>query len=141
MATRGLNCGGSCSLNQDPTTWVWPADALLVDLGDGNNSFKPSPLTDAYEVSVRAGAGDDTITVGPGPRHWVYAGDGHNVIQSGATSVAPGGYLSGGDGSDEIYADNGTFDEVWCYGSDDMVVADPQDNVHADCEHVMRRPG
>jgi len=51
MATRGVNCGGSCSLSQDPTSWVWPANGLLLDLGDGNNSFKPS-LTDDYEISV-----------------------------------------------------------------------------------------
>jgi Ca2+-binding RTX toxin-like protein len=47
---------------------------------------------------------------------------------------------SGGDGDDIFVVNDGNADDVFCGAGIDSVLADANDRVAADCEHVIRRP-
>jgi Ca2+-binding RTX toxin-like protein len=76
---------------------------------------------------------DDTIT-GDDNANFIFGRDGADTI------VGAGGVdqLSGDDGNDNINSRDGTVESPNCGNGDDSIVADPTDNVNADCETVDR---
>jgi hypothetical protein len=98
-------------------------------------------------------SGADTLTGGPGGDR-LLGGAGVDRLNGGAgadTLIGGSGgdrlvggagadRLIGGEGDDHITARDGEVDSVSCGGGDDAVVADAEDEVGADCEHVSPQP-
>ena len=84
-------CGKNCSKAIPGTAWE---GRMIVNLGDGDNSFDGSAISqtynEAFRMTVFSGAGDDRITTGGG-NDVINPGPGADVIQSG-------------DGFDELIA-------------------------------------
>jgi hypothetical protein len=126
-----------------------PVAKAVVDLGDMNDKFTPSPLTANFTALVHGGSGDDYIELGPNdfnaPPSIAYGDEGSNVLVSTATNMSRtlGGSqinaLFGGPDHDLISAANGARDGIACSGGDDEVIADGVDMVDPDCERVTRR--
>lgn len=121
-------------------------EAVVIHLGDGNDTYSTIENTDPFAPEVYGEAGDDSLYLLGKPSPYLVgdAGDGSNYIRAAATydpNNRPiwGNNLTGGDGPDEIFALNGTYNNVNCLGGDDHVVADKTDSVAADCESVERR--
>jgi hypothetical protein len=70
-------------------------------------------------------------------------GDGTDTFDAASSSLAVSvdagagsKTISTGSGNDQIFARNGVADQISCGAGDDTVVADSQDAVASDCEHV-----
>ena len=97
--------------------------------------------------------GADTLTGGPG-RDRLLGGPGADRLNGGAgadTLIGGAGgdrlvggagadRLIGGEGEDHITARDGEVDTISCGGGEDAAVADAEDEVAADCEHVSPQP-
>jgi hypothetical protein len=119
---------------------------VVVHLGDGNDTYSTIENTDPFAPEIFGEAGDDRLYLLGKPSPYLVgdAGDGSNYIRAAATSDPNnrniwGNALIGGDGPDEIFALNGTYNGIRCFGGDDHVVADKIDSVDPDCENVERR--
>ena len=120
-------------------------EAVVVHLGDGDDTYATIENTDPFAPEIYGGPGDDKLWLlgKPSPYLVADAGDGANYIRAAATSDPNdrpfGNGLIGGDGADEIFALNGTRNSVVCLDGVDHVVADKIDAVRSDCENVERR--
>ena len=133
-----------------PATFsTWPIERMVgpgmlaVGLGEGTNSFAAITNSDPYSASVVGGSGDDRIWLPKGPWSFATVGGGKNYIRA-ATNSAPiqtelDNGLYGYNGPDEIFALNGSYNDVLCGDDIDKVVADKIDRVASDCEDVTRR--
>jgi hypothetical protein len=81
------------------------------------------------------GAGADRLNGGAGADA-LFGGAGDDRLTGGAGSDS----LFGGEGDDHLVARDGEADAVTCGPGDDTVVADAEDQVAADCEHVSPQP-
>ena len=113
-----------------------------VSLGDRDDSFRPSALTEPYAVYVRGEDGNDTITLPANnqfPGSVAYGGLGDDVLTSLAFDGGQGNLLVGEGGNDRLEADNGAQESVLCGEGDDYAHVDgyPEDGVR-DCETVVR---
>ena len=72
----------------------------------------------------------------------VVGGDGPDILVDGPFHETSKDTLSGGDGNDAFFVDNGpaTMDMVSCGRGFDRVAADAKDQVASDCEQVRRGP-
>jgi hypothetical protein len=82
------------------------------------------PATSVAALTVDLGDGSDTLDDSSSSLP--------TVVEAGAGPKT----VSTGGGNDRILVQNGVSDRVSCGGGDDTVVADPQDAVAADCEHI-----
>jgi hypothetical protein len=97
------------------------ADDDVVRAGAGNDSVSGG----TGQNVVEGGSGDDTLVGGP-ERDLIRGGSGHDR-------------LTGAGGNDRIDARDGrSGDTVSCGSGIDTVLADPGDDVAADCERVYR---
>jgi Ca2+-binding RTX toxin-like protein len=88
----------------------------------------------ARRDSICAFSGSDTVDGGAGNDE-IDAGTGNDTVSGG-----PGRDLVLGDeGNDLIKARDGSRDTIRCGSELDLVLADRQDTVAADCERVRRR--
>jgi hypothetical protein len=115
---------------------------LAVGLDEGTNSFAAITDSGPYSASVTGGTGDDRIWLPKGPWSFATVSSGRNYIRA-ARNTAPiksemDNGLYGYDGPDEIYALNGSYNDVICGDNVDTVVADEIDRVASDCESVER---
>jgi hypothetical protein len=123
--------------------------AVDVQLGDAGGSALSQ--VSLVGVTLRAGAGDDTLTAGPG--HTTLIGGGGQdtltagkgpvdmIAGSGATTMNGGAgraSYQGGPGADTVNGRNGLAEEIACAGAEDVVTADDGDTVASDCESVTR---
>jgi Ca2+-binding RTX toxin-like protein len=90
---------------------------------------------------VVGGAGSDLLD-GVGGSDQIVGGAGSDWLYDGFFHDTSKDTLSGGDGNDKFWVDNGppTKDIVSCGGGFDRVAADPKDLVAPDCEQVRRGP-
>jgi hypothetical protein len=121
---------------------------------DGADEFRLSQVGTPSTMDGRGG--DDRLRSGDGPDHLdggagddnVDGGFGDDVLIGGPGRDTISGDLAGGDcgplwckypyGNDRIEARDGKVDSVTCGAGTDTVIADPQDVVAPDCEHVVR---
>jgi hypothetical protein len=120
---------------------------------DGPDEFRLSQVGTPSTMS--GGGGDDVLRSGDGPDHLdggpgndsVDGGFGDDVLIGGPGRDTISGDLAGGDcgplwctsypyGNDTIDARDGEVDSITCGAGADTVIADPQDLVAPDCEHV-----
>ena len=122
---------------------------------DGPDEFRLSQVGTPSTMNARGG--DDVLRSGDGPDHLdggagndsIDGGFGDDVLIGGPGHDTISGDLAGGDcgplwckypyGNDTIDARDGEVDSVTCGAGTDTVLADPQDVVAPDCEHVDRR--
>jgi Ca2+-binding RTX toxin-like protein len=85
--------------------------------------------------------GMDFVDGGRGSDRLV-GGDGPDLLVDGPFHETSKDTLSGGDGNDAFFADNGpaTMDMASCGSGFDRVAADTEDVVTPDCEQVRRGP-
>jgi hypothetical protein len=158
--SSGITAAGECT--QDSATQVdcgstRPNPAVVVTLGDGNDSFSANDLFEVTSYTVDGGPGDDHITgssspdvlhgnegndtvEGTGGDDMVYGDEGNDVVNGGThrdfVSGGPGRDQIEGDGSlynyndggtDTIDARDGEIDQVTCGAGADSVTADSND--------------
>ena len=104
-----------------------------VQLGNGGG-WAQSDLT-LTPVTLRAGAGTDTLIAGPGPTLTQLVGGTGTTTMQGRSG--PAGY-QGGPGADVVLARNQVTEQISCAGGADTVEADADDTVATDCETVTR---
>ncbi len=111
------------------------ADSVLG--GSGNDLVTGDEGTD----SLVGEEGMDLVDGGPGSDR-VVGGDGPDLLVDGPFRETSRDTLSGGDGNDAFFLDNGpaTRDIVSCGSGFDRVAADTEDMVASDCEQVRRGP-
>jgi len=100
--------------------------------GDGNDVMRAESFSHLYD----GGRGADTIVTPAGPFHSgsVHGGEGGDLIVGGRSVFGEGG-------ADRIDVSlNDALDTVSCGAGNDVVLADPDDTVDADCEIVTLRP-
>lgn len=121
----------------DTATYATRSAAVNVSLdgaandgadGEGDN------VSDDVEVVVGGSAGD--VLGGSDGRERLRGGDGGDAIDGGDAADT----LDGEGGDDVIAARDGAPDTVTCGDGNDMVNADKEDTVAADCELVDRGP-
>jgi hypothetical protein len=138
--TEGPSCPPGSGCLDDKLAGV---SALSISLDDGNDAYSTIEDSDPVSVWVSGGLGDDHIVLHDSPWSQISDSGGHNVIRAGHNS-APAQYewsnsIGGGSGPDEIYADNGSYNDISCSYDVDTVVADAIDLVEPSCENVTRR--
>ena len=116
---------------------------FYADLGDRNDSFKPTPGTAPYRAIVDGGAGIDEITLGENQGalpSQAFGGDDNDIFHSSAQPGDTANLFFGGAGDDIVVTLNGAADGVSCGDGTDSVRADQAtiDNVDSDCESVKR---
>jgi hypothetical protein len=134
----GLACVPGC-----PERAVAGAYALDAELGDGDDAYTTISTSEPLSVWAGGGPGDDRIMLRQSPWAAAGGGEGHNVIRVGY-NTAPADYtianpINGGNGPDEIYAANGSYNYIWCGYGVDTVAADEMDFVDPNCDNVERR--
>jgi hypothetical protein len=137
--TEGPDCPPGSGCLDDRLAGV---SALSISLGDGDNTYDTIADSDPVSAWIYGGAGNDRITTHDSRWSQISGGDGRNYIRAGHNQTAPYWYsnaVSGGNGPDEIHADNGSYNDVWCGGDVDTVIADAIDLVESSCENVERR--
>jgi hypothetical protein len=104
---------------------------LDVATGPGNDEVFGSPGDDV----LKAGSGDDKVIGGPGSDELI-GGAGEDLLVD--HSAEPNTFI-GGDGTDRIDARHmgDQVDTINCGAGEDIVLADPQDDVSDNCEHVF----
>ncbi len=117
---------------EDETVIDTGKDGVNVDAGPGNDVVFGSRGEDV----LRGGSGEDKLIGGPGSDQLI-GGPGEDLLvdHSAAADV-----FSGGAGTDRIDARSGGAgrpDTISCGAGDDIVLADPGDQIAADCEHVF----
>jgi Ca2+-binding RTX toxin-like protein len=106
-------------------------DAIAGDVENLRGGYEGDSLTGSTGPNALAGAeGDDTLDGLGGDD--ALSGDGGADKLNGASGDDN---LDGGAGNDSIVAGSGS-DVITCGEGDDTVVADANDSVAADCEHV-----
>lgn len=114
---------------------------LVADLGDGSDSFKPSPGSAPFRAIVHGGGDFDDITLGRNQTGFpseAHGGDGLDIFSSDGRAGETANLFFGGAGNDVFSTLNGAPDGVTCGDGDDTVRADGGDDVTADCETVRR---
>jgi hypothetical protein len=158
--SAGVTAAGECT--QTSATEVdcgstHPNPAVVVSLGDGNDSFTANDLFEVTSYTIDGGPGDDKIAGSSSP-DVMHGGDGNDTVEGSGgddqvygdagNDVVNGGthrdFVSGGPGRDQIegdgslynYGDGGTdtidardgeIDQVTCGAGADTVTADPND--------------
>ena len=113
-AGETVPCGHDCFKTAPGTRW---ANAVIVDLGDGDDSLDAHTLSGSYEnaipMTVAGGPGDDSITTGTGS-DLIDPGAGADVVHSGAghDSVIAGPAPDGNDLYDLGGESGAGFDKV-----------------------------
>jgi hypothetical protein len=152
VASIGVTAKG-CSSGGPQVAYCAFGSFLSIDahLGDGGPGYAIDNL-DVTTVSIHGGTAADTLIGGVGGTVTLDGGGGYDSLtaRGGQTTLAagPGGAeLFGGTGhstyqgspeADDIHARNGVAENVTCGGGADVVDADPNDTVAADCETVTR---
>lgn len=109
-------------------------DAIADDVENLRGGYEADSLTGSTGPNALAGAwGDDTLDGSGGDD--ALSGDGGADKLNGSSGDDS---LDGGAGNDSIVAGSGS-DVITCGEGDDTVVADANDSVAADCEHVSGR--
>ena len=99
-----------------------------ISTGDGNDTIYGGPGND----TINGGYGDDTIVPGPGQ---------NRVIADSQGGECNWLWCKYPYGDDTIDARDGEVDHITCGPGVDTVLADPQDVIDGDCEHVTRTGG
>lgn len=115
--------------------WVGTADADVINLMDGNDSFVAGDCDD----SVRGGDGWDTILGGDeddlleglDEHDWLYGQNGNDTLQGGRGDEV----LSGGYGNDFIYGENGGDLLYGGYGNDKVAGGVEKDTINGGRGH------
>jgi hypothetical protein len=110
-------------------------------LGDGSDSFAPSPGSAPFRSIIEGGDDVDDITLGRNLTEFpseAHGGEGLDVFRS-ETREGEGANLFFGDAGNDVFSTlNNGPDAIACGDGDDTVRADRADEVAGDCENVRR---
>ena len=120
---------------RDTATYAGRATPVTVTLGEGADDGAASEKDDVRDDIERVigGSAGDALT-GNGAANSLLGGDGPDVITPGGGADS----ADGGPGDDRIEAGDVAQDTIACGDGNDLVVADADDIVAADCETVDR---
>ena len=134
-ATSTTVTGRFCNSYGPQITYCAAGKFTSVDVQLGNGGgWAQNDLT-LTPVTLRAGAGTDTLIAGPGPTLTQLVGGTGTTTMQGRSG--PAGY-QGGPGADVVLARNQVAEQISCAGGADSVEADADDTVAPDCETVTR---
>lgn len=126
---------GSGSPRSDPIVTLSGVTAIVANLGDGNDTFTADSGL-ALPMTVRGGAGDDTITTGAGKDDIFGEGGRDSILAGGGGDDLYGGdepdFLDAGDGPDKARGDGGDDRIVLGSGNDEAYGGEGDDVINGD---------